>query len=71
VYVAVLVENKNVRLVKSNHDHRTMVYPLFAANHERGRGNYVPIFCFVLVLLNCFVNYILVNVHRVIGTVAV
>jgi hypothetical protein len=49
VYVAVLVENKNGRLVRSKG--RTMVYPLFATNHEGGRHNYFTIFCFALVLL--------------------
>jgi hypothetical protein len=50
VYVAVIVETKNVRLVKCKD--RTMVYPLFAPtpDSERGRRNYVAIFRFALVL---------------------
>ena len=55
MYVAVLVGKGNVRLVKSKD--RTMVYPLFAANPERGENDYVAIFRFALVvLLNAFVN---------------
>jgi hypothetical protein len=52
VYVAVLAENENVRPVKSKD--RIMVYPLFAANPERGRRNHVTVFCFALVLLALF-----------------
>jgi len=52
VYVAVLVENENVSLVKSKD--RTMVYPLFAVNPERGRRNYVTIFCFCTSAIGTF-----------------
>jgi len=64
VYVAVLVENENVSLVKSKD--RTMMYPLFAATPERGRRNYVTIFCFALVLLELFCKLVIVACKLVI-----